>query len=124
MEASSNKLVAYEFAKFLNTNSGSALKLANEQFLFPPTKSTLVDPSFTSQASAFYGGQKVNEFFAGVSDTVDKNFQWLPFMDFVNSSFTDTLGKAVANAGDLRAGLTTWQSQVVGYAKQQGFTVK
>jgi multiple sugar transport system substrate-binding protein len=124
MAASSNKLVAYEFAKFLNTNSGSAIKLANEQFLFPPTKSTLVDTAFTSQASAFYGGQKVNEFFAGVSDTVDKNFQWLPFMDYVNSSFTDTLGKAIANAGDLRAGLTTWQSQVVTYAKQQGFTVK
>ena len=87
-------------------------------------RSSLADTAFTSQASAFYGGQKVNEFFAGVSDTVDKDFTWLPFMDFVNSSFTDTLGKAVANAGDLRAGLTTWQNQVVSYAKQQGFTVK
>ena len=124
MEASSNKIAAYQFAKWLNTNKESALKLANEQFLFPPTKSTLTDTAFTSQASEFYGGQKVNEFFAGVSDTVDKDFQWLPFMDYVNSSFTDTLGKAVAAHGDLRAGLKTWQSQVVSYAKQQGFTVK
>ena len=124
MEASQNKLVAYEFAKFLNTNKESALKLANEQFLFPPTKATLADTAFTNQESAFYGGQKVNEFFAGVSDTVDKDFQWLPFMDYVNSSFTDTLGKAVAAHGDLRAGLKLWQSQVVAYAKQQGFTVK
>lgn len=124
MEASSNKLVAYEFAKWLNTNKESAIKLATEQFLFPPTKATLEDPAFTDQKLEFYGGQQVNKFFAGVSDTVDKDFQWLPFMDYVNSSFTDTLGKAIANAGDLRAGLTTWQSQVVTYAKQQGFTVK
>jgi multiple sugar transport system substrate-binding protein len=124
MAASQNKLVAYEFAKFINTDKESALKLANEQFLFPPTKETLADPAFTGQKSAFYGGQQVNEFFAKVSDTVDKDFQWLPFMDYVNSSFTDTLGKAVGNHGNLRAGLTTWQQQVVTYAKQQGFTVK
>ena len=124
MEASQNKLVAYEFAKFLNTNRESALKLANEQFLFPPTKEILASPDFTDQKSAFYGGQQVNKFFAEVSDTVDKDFQWLPFMDYVNSSFTDTLGKAVGSHGNLRAGLTAWQNQVVTYAKQQGFTVK
>jgi multiple sugar transport system substrate-binding protein len=124
MEASQNKIVAYEFAKWLNTNRESALKLANEQFLFPPTKEILASPEFTDQKSEFYGGQQVNKFFAGVSDTVDKDFQWLPFMDYVNSSFTDTLGKAVANHGNLRSGLTTWQNQVVTYAKQQGFTVK
>lgn len=124
MQASTNKLAAYGLAKFINTDPQSALMLANQQFLFPTTKATLAEPAFTNEKSAFYGGQQVNKFFAGVSDTVDKNFQWLPIMDFVNSSFTDTLGKAVGNGGDMRAALTQWQSQVVAYAKQQGFTVQ
>lgn len=124
MESSQNKIAAYEFAKFLNTDSESALMLANEQFLFPTTKATLTDPAFVDQSSEFYGGQKVNEFFAGVSETVDKDFQWLPFMDYVYSSYTETLGKAISEKGDMTAGLTAWQSAVESYAKQQGFTVQ
>ncbi len=124
MAATKNPIAAYELAKFINYDQESTLKLANEQFLFPTKKSTLADPQFTDQTSEFYGGQKVNEFFAGVSDTVDKQFQWLPFMDYVNTSYGNTLGKAIADHGDLKAALSTWQKQVVAYAKQQGFTVK
>ena len=124
MAASQNKIAAYEFSKFINTDSEAALRLATEQFLFPTTTAILDDPEFVDQKSAFYGGQQVNKFFAGVSDTVDKDFQWLPFMDYVGSSYGETLGKAIADKGDMRAALTTWQSQVVAYAKQQGFTVK
>jgi multiple sugar transport system substrate-binding protein len=45
-------------------------------------------------------------------------------MDYVNSSYTNTLGKAIANHGDLKAALAQWQQQVAAYGKQQGFTVK
>ncbi|MDF2916512.1 MAG: transporter substrate-binding protein [Microbacterium sp.] len=124
MESSPNKIAAYKFAKFINTDSEAALTLANEQFLFPTTKATLSDPKFVDQASEFYGGQKVNEFFAGVSDTVDKNFQWLPFMDFVYSSYNETLGKAISEKGDMTGGLAAWDAAVTDYAKQQGFTVE
>lgn len=36
-------------------------------------------------------------------------------MDFVDSSFNDTLGKAIANKGDLSAGLDAWQNALVTY---------
>ncbi|MFT4219389.1 MAG: extracellular solute-binding protein, partial [Microbacterium sp.] len=81
MVTSENKIAAYELAKFINTDADSALMLANEQFLFPTTNATLQSDEFLSQENEFYGGQKVNEFFAGVSDTVQPDFQWLPFMD-------------------------------------------
>ena len=123
LDSSQNKIAAYEFSKFINSDPSSALKLANEQFLFPTTTATLQSPDFTGQKSEFYGGQKVNEFFAGVSGTVDKQFQWLPFTDYVYSSYNSTLGTAIANKGDMKAALTEWQNQVVTYAKQQGFTV-
>ncbi|MGN7979272.1 ABC transporter substrate-binding protein [Microbacterium sp. 22195] len=124
LQSSQKKIAAYEFAKFLNTSTESALALANEQFLFPTTKAVLNDPEFVDQTSEFYGGQKVNEFFAGVSDTVSKKFEWLPFMDYVYSSYNETLGKAISDHGDMRAALTAWQDEVTSYAKQQGFTVK
>ncbi len=124
MAATKNPIAAYELAKFINNDESSTLMLANKQFLFPTTKATLSDPAFVDQKSEFYGGQQVNKFFAGVSNTVDKKFEWLPYMDYVNSSYTSTLGKAIANHGDLKAALAAWQQQVVNYGKQQGFTVK
>jgi multiple sugar transport system substrate-binding protein len=119
-----NAIVAAEFAKFINTDREAALTFANEQFLFPTTTEILKDPDFTGLTSEFYGGQKVNEFFAGVSATVDPEFEWLPFMDFVYSSYNDTLGKAISDHGDMVGALSEWQSKVVDYAEQQGFTVE
>jgi multiple sugar transport system substrate-binding protein len=124
MSTTKNQIAAYELAKFINHDPASTLALANQQFLFPVTKSTLTDPKFVNQTAEFYGGQKVNEFFAGVSDTVDPKFEWLPFMDYVSSSYGDTLGKAIADHTDLKAALSNWQDKVVAYGKQQGFTVK
>jgi multiple sugar transport system substrate-binding protein len=34
------------------------------------------------------------------------------------------VGKAIADKGDLSAGLDAWQKSLVSYGKQQGFTVK
>jgi multiple sugar transport system substrate-binding protein len=44
-------------------------------------------------------------------------------MDYVYSSFNETLGKSIADKSDLVAGLQSWQDQVAKYAKDQGFTV-
>ena len=81
------------------------------------------DPTFTGQESEFYGGQKVNEKFAQISETVSTDFGWLPFMDFVYSNFNETLGKAFADKTDAVAGLQAWQDGCAKYATDQGFTV-
>ena len=78
---------------------------ATEQFLFPATKALLADPTFVDQASAFYGGQKVNEMFAEISDTVSTDFQWPPFLDHVDSDLNETVGKALADKTDAVAAL-------------------
>lgn len=124
LSSSENPIAAYELSKFINNDPESTLKFANEQFLFPTLKSTLADPAFSGQESAFYGGQKVNELFSQISDTVDVDFDWLPFMDYVYSSYNDTLGKAITDKTDLATGLQAWQDAVVDYAKKQGFTVQ
>lgn len=124
LASSKHQIAAYEFAKFLNSDSESALDLTSKQSLFPTTESTLKDPAFSGASSDFFGGQKVNALFSKISNTVDTKFEWLPFTDYAYTAYNNTVGKALANKGDLSAAADTWQQQLVDYAKQQGFTVK
>jgi multiple sugar transport system substrate-binding protein len=123
LKLSKNQVAASQLALFINTEKESALKFANEQFLFPAMNEILTDPSFVGQESKFYGGQKVNEKFAQISETVSSDFQWLPFMDYVYANFTETLGKAFADKTDAVAGLQAWQDACAKYATDQGFKV-
>ncbi|MFC8682032.1 ABC transporter substrate-binding protein [Microbacterium ureisolvens] len=124
LASSENPIAAYELAKFINTDQESAMMLATEQFLYPPQVSVLEDPAFADQESEFYGGQKVNALFAEISETVDTEFQWLPFMDYVYSTYEETMGTVIAAKGDISDALDTWQDQLVSYAEDQGFTVE
>ncbi len=119
-----NPIAAAELAKFINHDEESAFKLATEQFLYPPQLSVLEDPEFADQELEFYGGQKVNALFADISETVDTDFEWLPFMEFVYSSYEETMGVVIADKGDIAAALDDWQDQLVSYAESQGFTVQ
>ena len=123
LKSSENPIAASQLALWINTNKESALRFANEQFLFPAMNEILTDPSFTGQESEFYGGQKVNEKFAQISETVSTDFGWLPFMDYVYTNFNETLGKAFADKTDAVAGLQAWQDACVKFAQDQGFTV-
>jgi multiple sugar transport system substrate-binding protein len=123
LKLSKNQIAASQLALFINTDKESALMMANEQFLFPAMNEILEDPSFVDQESKFYGGQKVNEKFAQISQTVSPDFQWLPFMDFVYTNFDETLGKAFAEKTDAVAGLQAWQDACAKFAKDQGFTI-
>jgi multiple sugar transport system substrate-binding protein len=124
LSSSENPIAAYELARFINHDEESALRLATEQFLYPPQNSVLEDPAFLEQESPFYGGQQVNKLFAEISETVDTDFQWLPFMDYVYSSYDEVVGSVIADKGDIAAALDAWQDQLVSYAEDQGFTVE
>lgn len=123
LNTTQNQIAAYELAKYINTNIDCTLMFANKQSFFPVTKATLADTRFTEAKSDFFAGQQVNKLFAGISDTVDKSFGWLPYMDVVYSSFNDTIGKQIAAKGDLVAGMAAWETALTDYGTQQGFTV-
>tara|TARA_B100000378_G_scaffold126728_2_gene102271 strand:+ start:28372 stop:29718 length:1347 start_codon:yes stop_codon:yes gene_type:complete len=124
LASSENPIAAAELAKFINHDEESAMMLATEQFFFPPQNSVLENPEFLEAESEFYGGQQVNKLFAEISETVDTDFEWVPFMEFVYSSYEETLGTVISDQGDISAALDTWQEQLVGYAEDQGFTVE
>jgi multiple sugar transport system substrate-binding protein len=122
-KSTKSPVAAAAFAQFLNTDPASTQLFATKQILYPATKAVLADPAFVGQEYPFYGGQKVNEVFAGISTGITTDFQWSPFQDYVASSSNDTVGKAASAKQDLSAGLTAWEQAVVTYAKKQGFTV-
>ena len=124
IKSAKNPIAAALFAQFLNSDPASAKMFATKQFFFPATKAMLADADFADDAPAFYGGQKVNQVFAGISDTVSPSFQWPPFLDQVATDWTETVGKSLADRSDTTAALGTWQSRITTYAKNQGFTVK
>ena len=123
MATTENPIAAYELARWINTEPEPTLMFATEQFLFPAQNDVLSDPAFLDQESDFFGGQRVNALFAEISTTVDTDFQWLPYMEFAFSSLEETVGVAIAEKGDLAAGLDAWQDALVSYGEEQGFTV-
>jgi multiple sugar transport system substrate-binding protein len=123
IKTTKNPIAAAKFAEFLNTDAESTMMLATQQFLFPPTKSTLTNPTFVGQKPEFYGGQQVNELFVQISGTVSTEFQWPPFMDQASNDWNETVGKSFADKSDTGVALDQWQERVTSYAKSQGFTV-
>lgn len=119
-----NPVAAAELARWINVEKEPAMKLATEQFLFPPLNSILQDSAFVDQTPEFYGGQKVNEVFVDASQNVNTDFEWLPFMDTVYSSYTDVMGPAITGRGDMVGALAQWETKIKDFASSQGFTVK
>ncbi|MFG2460065.1 ABC transporter substrate-binding protein [Streptomyces sp. NPDC048523] len=124
IRSTKNPIAAAQFAQFLNSDPASAKMFATEQFFFPATKALLTDATFTGDAPAFYGGQKVNQVFADISSTVNSSFQWPPFLDQAATDWTETVGKSFADKTDTVRALGTWQTRLTTYARSQGFTVE
>jgi multiple sugar transport system substrate-binding protein len=123
IKGSKNPIAAAKLAEFINTDPESTKMFATEQFLFPATKALLRDSTFTGQKLPFYGGQPVNQVFSEISNTVDTQFQWPPFVDQAYSDWNETVGKSFANKTDTNAALDQWQQRITTYAKNQGFKV-
>ena len=123
IKGTQHAIAAAKFAEYLNTDPATTAMFNTVQSLFPSTTALLSSPSFAGLKPAFFGGQQVNKLFAGISSTIDVGWQWPPFLDQAVTDWTATVGKALANKGDVAAATGQWQSQLAGYAKSQGFDV-
>jgi multiple sugar transport system substrate-binding protein len=119
---SKNPALAVGFLKWLN-NDDESLTIFAESGGFPSTTAQLSDPSFVDQKSDYFGGQQINQILTQASSDVVKGWSYLPFQVYANSIYGDIVGQAYATKGDLNAGLSTWQDQLVQYGDDQGFTV-
>ena len=94
----------------------------NKAFLYPLVKDVAADPAFTDKGYDFFGGQKVNQIFVPVSNSLGE-FQYTPFQDYVFATMNDLSAEALAGKRPWSTVLDETQKNVVNYAKQQGFKV-
>jgi len=123
LKQSKNPALAAAFLKWLNSDPASI-----EVFLasggFPATTAELESADFLGAESDYFGGQKINEVLVDAANSVSTGWQYLPYQVYANSIFGDTVGQSYNDGADLNEGLQSWQSQLVEYGNQQGFTVK
>ncbi|WP_405877208.1 sugar ABC transporter substrate-binding protein [Streptomyces sp. NBC_01136] len=117
-----NKELAYAFVEY--ANSGAGVQTRIDQGAFPATKAELQSSSFQNKEFKYFGGQKANQIFAESAANVASDWSYLPFQQYANSIFNDTVGKAYVSSTKLAAGLKSWQDASVKYGNEQGFTVK
>ncbi|MFC9843215.1 ABC transporter substrate-binding protein [Streptomyces sp. NPDC060223] len=117
-----NKELAYAFVEY--ANSGAGVQTRIDEGAFPATKAELESSAFQNKEFAYFGGQKANEIFAQSAAEVADDWSYLPFQQYANSIFNDTVGKAYISDTPLSEGLKSWQDASVKYGKEQGFTVE
>ncbi|MFE9680556.1 ABC transporter substrate-binding protein [Streptomyces sp. NPDC006285] len=117
-----NKELAYAFVEY--ANSGAGVQSRVKEGAFPATNAELKTDAFLNTEFEYFGGQKANEIFADSAANVADDWSYLPFQQYANSIFNDTVGKAYVGSTKLTDGLKSWQDASVKYGKEQGFTVE
>jgi multiple sugar transport system substrate-binding protein len=121
LKQSSNPALAAAFVRWLDHGNGIKPFLTSGGF--PATTADLHSPAFLDTADPYFGGQKINQVLTDASGAVAKGWSYLPYQLYANSIYSDTVGKAYLGGTDIGAGLKSWQSALVDYGNQQGFTV-
>jgi len=122
-KASKHPAQAAQFAEWLNASSASwKITVTPASSLFPSFTPELNNPTFTSTLEVPSGKTHPFAVFAQAGKKAT-SVEWPPFMtEALTLSGTD-LGPAMSGKQTLEKGLSTLQSHLVSYAKQQGFTV-
>jgi multiple sugar transport system substrate-binding protein len=124
LKQSKHKAEAAKLISWLLHSPTATRQFATEQYLFPTSLALLNDKSFLETPYPFYGNQPVNEVFAQSSQEVDKSFEWSPFQTYVQAQMGIELAAAANGRGTLQQAFDRLQRKFVGYARDQGFTVK
>ena len=114
---------AAEFAEWLNATTASwNITKTAPSLLFPTYVPLLNDPSYKNLNNPLSGKSNPNVAFTGAASNISSD-QWPPFMtEALNQASTVFAG--VQNGKEtLQAAFTTFQKDLVTYAKAQGFTV-
>ncbi|MFF4585457.1 ABC transporter substrate-binding protein [Streptomyces sp. NPDC001388] len=117
-----NKEIAYAFVEYANADDGVTTRVS--EGAFPATNAELQSSEFLNKEFEYLGGQKANEVFAQSAANVADDWSYLPFQQYANSIFNDTVGKAYVSGTTLADGLKAWQEASVKYGEEQGFTVE
>ena len=126
MKASKLQDAAWKYVDFIcHDEAGITARTSNGAF--PADKTTLASDSFlkgSADVTKYFGGQAYNEILADAASQVKNEFQFLPYSGQANAIYGDYLGSAyTTKSTTLMQGLSAFQTALVKYGKDQGFTV-
>lgn len=114
---------AAAFAMWLNSTMDAwNITVTSPSLLFPTYEPKLDDPTFTSTLAGPSGSSHPFKVFAAAGKNA-KSVEWPPFMTEALTLSSTDLAPVQNGKETLEQGLATLQSQLVSYAKTQGFTV-
>ena len=119
---SKHQAEAAKFAEWLNSSDEGAAGLS-DLGLMPAARSFIESPAYVGATNEYLGGQEANALFAQAAAAMPAGWEWLPFQQYANSVYKDTVGQAISNKTDLNVGLQQWQDRIVSYGQDQGYTV-
>lgn len=122
MASTANPALAAGFLKYINSDP-EAIQIMVNMGSFPSTVAALESPELADLAPEYFGGEKINQVALESAQYVNPDFQFLPYQNYANEIFVDSVGQSFANHTDLNEGLRQWQEDLVEYGNQQGFTV-
>lgn len=123
-KATAHPQEAETFNRWLNTDPGPTLTLANGTAgLFPVTNATYTNPAWADFTSDFWGGQKLHELTAQAAQQVDVSWGWSPFTSNVYTDYATLLTQVTSGEITFVQAMANLQTLEVQYATDQGFTV-
>ncbi len=123
--ASEHPAESAELVKYITANE--KLVTANEKetpYQFYPLKALYESKAWLNQDLPFYGPQKANQVYAEAADHVDGGYESGPFQDYVSTQGDKYIADNLSKGGSLVDALEELQTNVVAYAKRQGYTVE
>ncbi|MGW1817527.1 ABC transporter substrate-binding protein [Streptomyces sp. NPDC002125] len=120
---SDSKAAAAGFVQWMTTGEAAA-DIWVKAGQVPAAEQVLASAAWLERKDPYLGGQRANKVYAEATASVRPGWQYLPFEPYANSVFSDTVGQAFARTTTLREGLQAWERDIVGYGKEQGFTVR
>jgi multiple sugar transport system substrate-binding protein len=114
---------AAEFAEWLNATTASwNITKTAPSLLFPTYVPLLNDPSYKNLNNPLSGTSNPNVAFTGAASNISSD-EWPPFMTEALNEASTVFAGVMNGKETLQSAFTNFQSVLVNYAKQQGFTV-
>jgi multiple sugar transport system substrate-binding protein len=120
-----NKDAAWKFMEYA-AHDAAGIKERVEGGAFPADRETLKEDYFlkgSDDLKKYFGGQDYVKVLADAASQDIGDFQFLPFWSQVQNTFGDFVGKAYRGDEKLSKSVSDFQSSLIEYGKQQGFTV-
>ena len=114
---------AAEFAEWLNATTASwNITKTAPSLLFPTYVPLLNDPSYKDLNNPLSGTSNPNVAFTGAASSISSD-EWPPFMTEALNEASTVFAGVMNGTSTLQSAFASFQSVLVNYAKQQGFTV-